>query len=304
MGSVLSSITSSSWKQYNSYLQQWVSFCTETGISYLDPKPTHVCQFLTNLVNAGKSYNTINTARSAVSLLSQHQPTSVGSHPLVKRVVRAAGKLNPPKPKYETVWNPAPVTEHIKTMWPHDSMSLENLSKKLAFLLAFTTSHRVQTLSLINIDNIQFNEDGAEIFIPEAIKTSGPNRPQPCLILPKFNDHPYWCVVQCLQDFLTMTTALRKEKTLFVSLSAPHKPVGTQTISRWIKNVLQASGVNTTVFTAHSVRHVSTSSALRNGVDIESIRKRAGWTSKSATFARFYNRPITNDTHFARSVFK
>lgn len=46
------------------------------------------------------------------------------------------------------------------------------LSGKLATLLALATGHRVQTLSLVKIENIKLTKEGAEIKIPDNIKTS------------------------------------------------------------------------------------------------------------------------------------
>ncbi|KOB76944.1 Uncharacterized protein OBRU01_04866 [Operophtera brumata] len=35
---------------------------------------------------------------------------------------------------------------------------------------------------------------------------------------------------------------------------------------------------------------------------VDTIRKTAGWSSSPYTFAKFYNRPIMDDSEFARSV--
>ncbi|CAH2009621.1 unnamed protein product [Acanthoscelides obtectus] len=45
------------------------------------------------------------------------------------------------------------------------------------------------------------------------------------------------------------------------------------TLSRWVKQTLASAGVNTTLFTPHSVRHAATSTALRKGVSVDSICK-------------------------------
>ncbi|CAG7822654.1 unnamed protein product, partial [Allacma fusca] len=48
-------------------------------------------------------------------------------------------------------------------------------------------------------------------------------------------------------------------------------------------------------------RHAATSAAARKRVNIEVIRKAAGWTSSSSTFANFYELPIVNPEAFAES---
>lgn len=47
----------------------------------------------------------------------------------------------------------------------------------------------------------------------------------------------------------------------------------------------------------------STSAARRHGVDLDVIRRTAGWTRNSETFAKFYDRNITNTSDiFARAI--
>lgn len=90
---------------------------------------------------------------------------------------------------------------------------------------------------------------------------------------------------------------------LFISFKRPHKVVGTQTISRWIKKVMYKSGIDINIFSAYSTHHTSTSAAKRHGVNIDQIRKTAGWSKDSETFARFYNRRIiVEDKNFAEAV--
>ncbi|XP_068989245.1 uncharacterized protein [Neodiprion pinetum] len=45
----------------------------------------------------------------------------------------------------------------------------------------------------------------------------------------------------------------------------------------------------------HSTCHALTSAAKNKGVDIDNIRKAAGWSAHSQTFARFYELPVDND---------
>lgn len=59
-------------------------------------------------------------------------------------------------------------------------------------------------------------------------------------------------------------------------------------ISRWIKEILPKSGVHTSIFTSHGVRHASTSA----GLNIDLIKNTAGWTQSLEVFATFYNRPL------------
>ena len=122
-------------------------------------------------------------------------------------------------------------------------------------LLALSTSQRIQTLSKIFLENIIISIDVIQIKIPGRIKTSKVNYPQPCLIIPYFIDQPELCVASTLQSYINKTAALRNTITnLFITFKKPFRDATKQTLSRWVKIVLNFSGVDTNVFKPHSTR--------------------------------------------------
>lgn len=230
----------------------------------------------------------------------------MGTEPRIRRFCKGVSKQRPPKPKYNVTWDPSKVLDHL-CQWPsNELLSLKQLSLKLVTLLALTTGQRMQTLSLIEIENIRTCKNYLEIKIPATIKTSGPGRAQPTLTLPFYKENRKICVATTLQEYLGRTSEVRAGlKQLLISFKKPHNKITTQSISRWIKEVLEASGINTDIFTAYSTRHASTSSAKRNGISIDEIKKTAGWTEKSKTFAKFYDLEIVKkNTAFANAVIK
>lgn len=76
---------------------------------------------------------------------------------------------------------------------------------------------------------------------------------------------------------------------LFISYVPPHKAVSRDTLSRWLKEVLKASGIDLRVYSAHSTRAAATSAACNRDIPVEEILKTAGWSSEK-TFAKFYKR--------------
>lgn len=163
----------------------------------------------------------------------------------------------------------------------------------------------MQTLAKIRVNNIVSLDTHIKINITDLVKTSAPHRDQPCLEIPFFSEKPEICVATTLLDYIETTNKLRhnNEDYLFLTYRKPHKPATVQTLSRWVKEVLHSCGVDRN-FTSHSTRHSSTSAARRLGLNVEKIRKTAGWTESSNMFARFYNRPLANDnnTLFAKTI--
>lgn len=298
---MLASLSDSTVRQYNTTLKSWWQFCVANNVNIYEPPTASILTFLTTQFNNGCSYGSLNSHRSALSTFIGN---NIGSGDFVKRLLKGAYKLKPTQPKYSTTWDPQLVLNHISTWSPNNRLTLEKITKKLVILLAICTAHRVQTLSLIRLENIAISENGVKINITDVIKTSAPGRDQPVLFLPYFRENICICPATVLSDYISFTRELRSEGTsrLLLTYKRPYKAATTQSISRWLKQVLSESGVDVGIFGAHSTRHASTSAASFAGINIETIRKTAGWTNSSTSFARFYNRSVINEGEFARAV--
>lgn len=300
----MASLKEKSLDQYEVGLRKWWKFCHQQKFNPLQGPVSNVLSFLTSEFKVNNAaHGTLNSFRSAIALLYGPQ---LGEDPQVKRFFRGVANLRPQNPKYNSTWDPGLVLTYFKELGKNDSLSLEKLSKKLATLLALVTGHRMQTLALIDIRNIKERQQHLEIKIPDTIKTSGVNKFQPVLSIPFFTEDNVICPATLIKYYLEKTKEIRKlENKLIISFRKPYGAVSTQTLSRWIKQVIGDSGVDVDHFSAYSTRHASTSAASRAGVTIDCILKTAGWTTKSKTFATFYKRDIVYDKNeFALSILR
>nr|CAH7746390.1 unnamed protein product [Callosobruchus chinensis] len=207
-------------------------------------------------------------------------------------------------PKYQATWDPHPVLLHLARLYPLEEISRLQLTMKLVTLLALITGHRLQTLTSIRLQNIVRFPDRLEIRTSDRIKTSSSKSLQPFLVIPYFKDNPALCLASVI-NYELITKDLRPSDIdyLILTVKRPIRQVSSQRLSKWIKQTLAASGIDTTLFSGYSTRHAATSAAFRAGISIEIIRSMAGWTQKSNMFARFYNRPLANDpTLFAKGI--
>ena len=249
-----------------------------------------VLQFLTALFQGGQSYSAINTAKSALSAVFFKDQT-IGNTPIIKRFMKGIFELRPPLPRYEVIWDVNIVLEFLKNFNSNDS-PLSVLTYKLVTLLALTTAQRAQTLHLLNIKNINFENDEVIIPIPELLKQSNKDRYKFSLRLIPNSDDENICVVNTLKEYLNKTSSIRgNESKLFISFVKPYKSVSRNTVSRWIKTVLNEAGIDTSVFKAHSTRAASCSNAKANNVPIDQILKTAGWANVTS-FSKFYDKII------------
>jgi hypothetical protein len=300
---MLSSISPSSLKQYNVYFKKWHTFCLQNSVNLYEAPVSKILEFLSEHYSSGSQYGygSLNSCRAALSLLLG---PDVIADDKIHRFFKGVFRLRPPKPKYDITWDTSCVLDHLKTQFPNEDLTLERLTKKCCTLLSLVTAHRMQTLSKIKINNIDILDTKIIIKIPDLIKTSRLGANQPIIVLPFFREKPEICPSTTLTSYINRTATLRSSETLFVSFKKPYKPVTTQTLSRWIKGILNDSGIDVSMFSAHSTRHASSSRAYSCGVNIDLIRKTAGWSESSGTFAKFYNRTIldTNEASFASAI--
>ena len=239
---MMESISKGTMKQYDKPLRLWWDHCKRHNISPFEASASEVLAFLINLYYQVGTYGTLNSYRSAVSLVLT---VDIVSDPLLKRFFKGVSVLKPQKPRYESTWDPHTVLEYLKTLYPNDKISIRLLTQKLLMLLALVTSQRVQTLSKILISNMICSKELIQIKIPQRLKTSKINKAQPCLIIPYFQDQPQLCVASTLQDYIKRTAPLRNlVDELFITCNKPYRAATTQSLARWLKITLDKSGID------------------------------------------------------------
>ena len=107
------------------------------------------------------------------------------------------------------------------------------------------------------------------------------------------------CVVSCIKEYICRTKPLRASNAqLLLSYCKPFKHVSSETISLWLKKVLESAGIDTTVYGAHVARSASTSAAKTANVPVEVIMNAAGWTN-AGKFRKFYNKLVETPNNFS-----
>lgn len=297
---MLSSLADSTIKQYNAPLKTWWAFCEEKKIDPYKADERSLLVFLSKLFDEGSSYGTINTARSAINLISCHD---LSDSPLVSRFFKGVFKLRPTTPKYSQTWDLDIVLRAIENKADSKELTLKELTVKTAMLLALTTGFRSQTLAAIKISMIKESSRGIELVIDDNTKTSRPGFNHQSAFLPFFEQRPKVCVARTVLNYIESTKKYRENTDyLLISYKSPFKKASSQTISRWLKSTLQECGIKNS-FSGHSTRHASTSKAFAKGLDVNIIKKAAGWSPESRVFAKYYNRNIASlEENFATRI--
>ena len=297
------SIIRSSWRgsteaAYTSAWGLWSSWCAGLAIDPFSAPLRHVLEFLYDQFELGKQYRTINSLRSAISM-THHEVDGVrvGQHPIVSRFLKGIFNSRPPAPRYSVTWDVDVVLQYLRGLPQNEDLSFQALSHMVAMLMALANADRCSDLASLDLDYMQYQVNGVKFVIPGLTKTRRSGPPLEAFY-PAFPDEPQLCPVKALQCYQAQSADLRvpreaerETNPLFVAVRSPHKPVKAATIGHWLKRVMEAAGVDTKVFTAHSTRGASTSKAHKVGVGTADILQAANWSSVS-TFCRFYCRPI------------
>ena len=183
------------------------------------------------------------------------------------------------------------VTAYIRTNGDNKSLSLQDLSHKLAMLMALTRPSRSADLAKLDLQFRSYSVEGV-IFQPNALsKQSRQQKHGTEFFFPCYPAEDLLCPVLALKEYGNRTKPFRgSHTTLFLGVTKPHKPVSSSTIARWLKVLLGKAGVNTEIFKAHSTRSASTSAAAAAGITTGDILKAADWSSETV-FQKFYHKP-------------
>ena len=293
---ILKSWRTSTQKQYSTYLIQWEVFCHTRGINPVSPPLELALEFLAQLADRGLGYSVVNTARSALSsVLILSDRTVFGQHPYVKRLLKGVFETKPALPRYSCVWDVETVLKYLRNLGNNTELTLKLLTLKLVMLLGLLSGQRCQTLHGLNVQDMVLSDTKCVFLLTSLLKTSAPNRHKTHIELLAYPPDPKLCVINCLKAYLERTKPHRcGTGQLFLSIQKPFAAVSRDTISRWLKAVLEMSGIDTTTFTAHSTRTASASCAKAKGLPSHVIMAAADWHSES-TFTRYYDKSVVKE---------
>ena len=233
---------------YQSGWARWSRWCGEREI---DPVSCSIQPFLDFLVDLyhgqGLQYRSINLIRSAVSMTHNNiEAAPIGQHPLVSRLMRGIYNLRPPVPQYCSTWDVAAVLSWIKNQGDNQDMSLKELSK-LVLLMALVSANRTSELHALDLRFRVYTPDGVTFKLASLTKKRKIGAPLKECFFVSFTHDSRLFVVQCLRAYEKATKNFRDIQPsdpapLFLSYVKPHKPVTSQRIAHWIKDIFKKQG--------------------------------------------------------------
>ena len=253
--------------------------------------------FFAQLFEQNHKHGVIAVARSALSaVLYKRNGLPFGQDPNVSQMMKSIFKLRPTLPKYVVTYDPDIILNYMNTLPDNSSLSLKLLTKKLVMLLCLLSGQRSQSIHAIQTNYMKFSNNKYICYIPKVLKTTKPGKHLAPLEFEKFPNNSKLCVASCIDEYMKRTNPIRdnmetRPVQLILSYAPPHDIVGSATIARYAKLFLHMSGIDVTVFTAHSTRSSSASKVESLRLSLKDIQKAAGW-SNGSTFRKHYKLPI------------
>lgn len=222
--------------------------------------------------------------------------------PLVRRFMKGVYFQRRPKPKYLFTWDVSCVLKFLSSLFPLNKLSLKLLTFKVVALIALAAAPRAQTLVSMDLDQMLVKENQVIFYFPYLLKTSREGHSF-SLRLSHYKDEKL-CVMHTLLYYIKSVQTKRLSRKVLVSY-VTYKEVSTSTVARWLKNVLQLSGISTDTFKAHSFRAASASAAFDRGCSLKTILSTADWSSDK-NFKKFYCRESLkkNQMSYVDAVFQ
>ena len=207
-----------------------------------------------------------------------------------------------PTPRYLFTWDVSCVLNFLSSLYPLEDLSLKLLTFKVTALIALAAAPRAQTLVYMNLDNMLTKRCEVTFTFPELLKTSKVGQAY-ILKIEHFRDETL-CAMHTLFHYIKVTQGVRCSRRVLVSY-VTFKEVSTSTVARWLKSILELSGINTEIFKAHSYRAASVSAAYNKGCSLKTVLDTADWSSDT-NFRKFYWRQSLrrNQLSFINAVFQ
>ena len=259
---------------------------------------------------------TIKSYRSAIGAVHQGfaDGTTIGSNPIVLALLKGMFHTRPRTRRLAPAWSISEVLVALARapFEPMSTISLHNLTRKTAFLIAAASARRRGTIHALTVKEgfLRFDPSGVTLlpdpsflaknqtmsFTPEPIHIDKMSRAS------SIAEDKFWCPVRALKWYLDRTRRLRSSQQLFVQSKRPHAGVTRATISRWIADLIKEVVADPEGIRAHDVRGQAASKAWFAHVPLEEIMRAATWKTPTTFVSTYMVDTVSAERSFSRTV--
>ena len=239
------------------------------------------------------TYSTMLKIRGSISALFEHRTDDILHSPIIQRMFHAFFNISPPKPRKTFQWDPDDLLNILKTDKYNGNLTLQMLGKKTAMLILLASACRKYELLAIDINHLNFNNDGVQAHLVSMPKNFTTKHPDPTVCNITILYHPedtHICPVEHIKQYLTMTKEIRTTTQMFITTTPPFGPLSKDRMGKWIKNLLTVMPLTCQPGANLQSPRSAASSALYKGVPLDTILAQCRWSNSSVFFHHYYKR--------------
>lgn len=279
----------STLRSYKSAWDRWVRWCTSNSVCHSNPSATHLALFLCHLhKNLNLAPRTIKVHKSVVCIFSNPSNLiSLGSHPLVSRIIKGIELSKPPVVK-KKIWDVSVLIKWLTENPPQED-SIFQLSRHVALLLLLSSGRRIHDLTLLHVDseNMIATNDSL-IFWPKfGSKTDSARFRQSGWQVKSSHiknlDIPFWTF-----KLISLSENRRKARVnltnLFITTRGVVKAASRSVIAGWVRTALESVGIEAP---PGSVRSAVASNNF-DSLPLDEVLKKGNWRSEATFFKHYF----------------
>ncbi|KAM9964594.1 hypothetical protein ACTFIW_004365 [Dictyostelium discoideum] len=289
----------SSQMALNSNWNHWVKWCKQVSHNHMLFNSAKIISFLETKSLSCK-YSSIRNIWYNLSSTFKSMNMDIEKDSKIVDIYLKSKKVGADQQsiKYNSVFDIKLVLNYIKmNLINNDSMSLLDLTLKTIGLLKICLAARSSDIFKILVPNI-VSEAGHIVLSIVAPKESRAKKVIEVLL--ESNQDVILCPVRCIRSYITrLSLTVSKDSYLIRSPTSHGNRLTSQSISKIAVSLLEKSGINTSIYKAHSYRHSVATFLIDNGVPTEDVLRLGRW-SNALIFNKYYNKSkrITNVLSF------
>jgi len=277
--------------------------------------PTVVEYLYNGWRTSGWKLQTINTNKCAILALYQEDNKLFNDHHYTKQLYSLAKRQELKKVKNIPV-DISPVLDLFRAWGPNESLSLNDLTSKLAWLLGVCGFLRPDDIRCIDVAKSKVSADGILLLhlVAPKEKVEGKSTLVDVHISPASD--PLICPVKAYSAYLSRLPkdllALPHHKhtrlnprpdtvPLFRFLDDPAKPIAPASISERMKSITRVMKLPPGT-TAPRCRAIGSTLAAFHGVSADEVKTHGRWSPLSGTFEKFYRLTRSSAINFSSVV--
>ena len=212
----------------------------------------------------------------------------------VNALIHGDERKNPVLPalKSDYIWDPEMVLDYFRALPDNKDMSIALLAKKTVTLLMLATARRQVDIAALSLLHMRQLKDKMLLNIPRACKTyKRAFFMNQMITLERFEDKKV-CPMRALKRYISKTRKLRASQNIFITSNPPFKGASSQTLRRWIRDMLTAAGVDMRIFNPYSTRAAAASKEAFTSGSLKAAMDKGQWRSENSFF-KHYLRKVT-----------